>query len=115
MTKRPVTSKILLFVECWEFSLRVALFRFRSKAHLILARCATAMHPWIHTPDDGRGMRAVYLDGKKVDQVVYADTRRGIVRIHHNPIRVNCERGVCRTYKRTGKVEVVRVPERISA
>ena len=99
----------------WEFSLKLALFRFRRKVGQMLARCATAMHPWIHTPDDGRGMRAVYLDGQKVDQVVYADTRRGVVRMHHKPIRINRKREVVRTYKRTGKVEVARVPERISA
>lgn len=33
----------------------------------------------IHTPSDGRGRRVVYVNGKEVERVVLADTRRGVV------------------------------------
>lgn len=35
--------------------------------------------PWRHSANDGRGGRKVYVDGKFVDHVWYADERRGIV------------------------------------
>ena len=38
------------------------------------------MHDWIHTPDDGRGRREVFLNGRKVLHAVYADTKKGKVR-----------------------------------
>lgn len=34
----------------------------------------------IHTPKDGRGLRDVFVDGKLVNLVFFADTKRGIVR-----------------------------------
>lgn len=61
----------------------------------------------IHTPHDGRGLRDVYLNGVKLKRVVYADTKRGIVRMHHDPIKVCRRREVARTYKRRGIVKVV--------
>jgi hypothetical protein len=36
----------------------------------------------IHTPDDGRGIRFVFVDGKRVDGVFYADTLKGVVRAY---------------------------------
>jgi hypothetical protein len=36
----------------------------------------------IHVPGDGRGARLVYVDGELVKQVVYADTKSGVVRFH---------------------------------
>jgi len=62
--------------------------------------------PDIHTLDDGRGARRVYVDGKLVERVVYADTRRGIVRYYPFPLRLNKtgERFIVRT--RRGKVRV---------
>lgn len=38
--------------------------------------------PHVHTPGDGRGMRRVFLDGKRVEYVFYADTREGVVRFY---------------------------------
>lgn len=41
--------------------------------------------PWRHTLADGRGLRAVYLDGQRIERAVYADERRGIVKVYDNP------------------------------
>jgi hypothetical protein len=43
----------------------------------------------IHTSDDGRGRRDVFLNGKLIERVTYADTRRGIVRVVGNPIKLD--------------------------
>ena len=43
----------------------------------------------IHTPKDGRGQRDVFIDGKRVDRVFFADTRRGIVRAFKYPLRLD--------------------------
>lgn len=45
--------------------------------------------PHIHTPNDGRGWRDVYLDGKLIDRVIFADEKRGIVHVVHNPLRID--------------------------
>lgn len=67
---------------------------------------------WIHTPDDGRGIRDVYLDGQLLHRVAFADTRHGIVRVYDDPVRVDplrrdrlaCTRlrGVVRVVARSG-------------
>ena len=54
---------------------------------------------WIHRCDDGRGPREVYLDGKLIGRVLYADERRGFVNIHED-----CRGLVHKTLH--GKVEV---------
>ena len=43
----------------------------------------------IHTPEDGRGPREVFVDGKLVYRVFFADTRRGIVRAYLYPLRLD--------------------------
>lgn len=43
----------------------------------------------IHTPKDGRGLRDVFVDGKLVERVFFADTRRGIVRAYRYPLRLD--------------------------
>ena len=35
----------------------------------------------IHTPHDGRGRRDVFVNGRLVYRVIYADTKRGFVRV----------------------------------
>lgn len=35
----------------------------------------------VHTADDGLGLRDVYLDGRLLDHVVFADTAAGIVKV----------------------------------
>lgn len=48
--------------------------------------------PHIHTPDDGRGIRNVYLNGNKIPSAFYADTNRGIVLAYRLPLCVNKKR-----------------------
>lgn len=43
----------------------------------------------IHTPDDGRGLRDVWVDGKKIDKPFFADTRRGIVDYYVSPTKLH--------------------------
>lgn len=43
----------------------------------------------VHTGGDGRGARDVFLDGTLINDVMYADTKRGIVRITTRPIRLD--------------------------
>jgi hypothetical protein len=61
--------------------------------------------PYIHTPDDCRGPRIVLVNGKRVDRVTYADTRRGLIRYTAYPLRVNKREEVVERTRR-GKVEV---------
>ena len=62
---------------------------------------------YVHTPYDGRGTRDVFLNGNKIDRVIYADEKRGIVRVVGNPIRIDKwhKRVLWRTLR--GRVEVV--------
>ena len=43
----------------------------------------------IHTPDDGRGLRDVFVNGKLVMQVFYANTRTGVVKKYREPLKLN--------------------------
>lgn len=52
------------------------------------------MREWIHTPNDGRGRRDVFLNGQLMQRVVYADVRRGLIRVVDDPIKL------CRYRKR---------------
>lgn len=65
------------------------------------------MSDHIHTPDDGRGPRDVYLNGKLVRRVVYANTKKGKVRVCDEPLKLDkyCKRILIRTKR--GRVEVV--------
>lgn len=59
----------------------------------------------IHTPSDGRGPRAVFVDGQRVERVTYADTRLGLIRYSHFPLRANAHGEIVERTRR-GKVEV---------
>ncbi len=43
----------------------------------------------VHTPSDGRGRRRVLLNGVVVDRVVFADTRKGVVRHFDRPAQIH--------------------------
>ncbi|HDS1307959.1 TPA: hypothetical protein ACOENG_004301 [Stenotrophomonas maltophilia] len=60
----------------------------------------------VHTTADGRGKRRVLLDGREIRKVVYADTRKGVVRYYPEPVRIHKhgKRAVMKT--KHGKVEV---------
>lgn len=60
----------------------------------------------IHTPKDGRGPRDVFVDGKLVDHVFFADTRRGIVRAYKYPLKVDKRRKRVLSETMRGLVEV---------
>jgi len=45
----------------------------------------------IHTWDDGRGHRRVFVDGKEMNRVRKADTKRGRVWYVPYPVRVNAK------------------------
>lgn len=46
------------------------------------------MNEHIHKPDDGRGLRKIFVDGKEVEAVFYADTIAGVVRAYKKPYTV---------------------------
>lgn len=53
-----------------------------------MARSETGLH--IHVPGDGRGTeRVVYVNGERVDNVFYADTKRGIVDYYPEPRKIH--------------------------
>ena len=63
---------------------------------------------YVHTPYDGRGTnRDVLLNGEKIERVIYADEKRGIVRVVGNKIRIDKwhKRVLWKTLR--GRVEVV--------
>ena len=45
--------------------------------------------PHIHTPYDGLGQRDVLLNGKLIFNVIYADTRKGFVRVVGPKLRID--------------------------
>lgn len=61
----------------------------------------------IHTWDDGRGARDIFLNGKLIDRVVLADTKRGLVRLVHDPVRIDHHKKRALTYTLRGEVKVV--------
>lgn len=69
------------------------------------------MDSHIHKPNDGRGQREVFLNGKRLTHCIYADTKRGIVDVHvlndrgHIKIHKRGKRPLSKRYR--GKVEVV--------
>lgn len=60
----------------------------------------------IHTAYDGRGPRDVFLNGKLIDRVMYADTRTGIVRVVSNPLKLDRWKKRILTRTLRGTVEV---------
>ena len=60
----------------------------------------------IHTVDDGRGQRDVFVDGKKIEHVFYADTRRGIVDYYPWPPKVHKWKKEIISRRLRGRVEV---------
>lgn len=50
--------------------------------------------PWVHTPDDGRGRRRIFLDGEELTRVVSANTLTGEVEVLDYPVRVRGDEAV---------------------
>ncbi|MBF4433211.1 hypothetical protein ERJ77_01610 [Vibrio anguillarum] len=55
----------------------------------------------IHTPRDFRGGRHVFVNGNEIRYVIYADTKKGIVKYHPHPVRL--KKGSDVVYTRTLK------------
>lgn len=64
------------------------------------------MRDHIHIAGDGRGPREVLLNGKPLANVVYADTRNGVVRHHDQPPKVHKHKKRLIERTRRGLVEV---------
>lgn len=62
---------------------------------------------WIHREGDGRGIRAVFLDGEEVKAAVFADIKRGIVDRFRQPLTIRRRDGQLITERLHGRVEVV--------
>lgn len=60
----------------------------------------------IHKAGDGRGRREVLVNGKRVDMVFYADTRRGVVRAYRAPLKLDKWRKRVLTRTLHGAVQV---------
>ena len=60
----------------------------------------------IHTTGDGRGPRDVFLNGKLIDRVMYADTSAGFVRVVGNPVKLDKWKKRVLTRTLRGVVEV---------
>lgn len=57
------------------------------KKHRIYAR-KSKTRKYIHSADDGRGYREVYLNGNKLKNCVKADVKRGKAWVVKEPVRV---------------------------
>ncbi|WP_312964583.1 hypothetical protein [Stutzerimonas kunmingensis] len=62
---------------------------------------------WIHHPDDGRGVRKVFLDGEEIKMAVFADQQRGIVDRYRQPLTIDKRSQSFITERLHGRVEVV--------
>lgn len=63
--------------------------------------------PHIHHPHDGRGQRQVLLNGQPIERCLWADTRRGLVRVSHNPARLDKHRKRLLWKTLRGQVQVI--------
>jgi len=63
-------------------------------------------NPHIHTPDDGRGVRDVFVDGKILDRCFFADTKKGVARAYRYPYKLHKhkKRALTKTYH--GKITI---------
>lgn len=61
----------------------------------------------IHTPQDGRRHRDVFVNGNRIDNVVWADTRGGVVWFCPEPLRLVKGKDIPYARRLRGAVEVV--------
>ena len=64
----------------------------------------------VHTVDDGRGARDVYLDGFKVNHVTFADIQLGLIIAHYDPLEIIPGTEYLDGYHAWGDVRVEPVP-----
>lgn len=64
------------------------------------------MNEHIHSPNDRRGtFRTVYVNGNRIDNIAYADTKKGIAVMYTGAVNRANKELVTKTLR--GKVEVV--------
>lgn len=56
--------------------------------------------PHIHTSTDKRGKRDVFLNGKRIESVLYANTKKGVVRV------ARTERGLLKLHKHGKRIQM---------
>ena len=61
----------------------------------------------IHIPDDGRGLRDVFVDGQKIEKAFFADEKRGIVDYYVTPYKLDKYRKRLLSRRIRGDVQVV--------
>lgn len=61
----------------------------------------------VHVPDDGRGQRLVFVNGREIKKVFYADTKRGVVDAYREPLKLHKYRKRALTRRYRGHVTVV--------
>ena len=61
----------------------------------------------IHTPEDGRGKRTVFVNGKLINHCFFADTKKGVAKVYLHPFVLDKYRKRClsRTLRGTVTVE----------
>lgn len=63
----------------------------------------------IHTPEDGRGKRNFYLNGKEVKYCVMADTDKGVVEHYDDPPKLAPSGNEIIRHTARGDVKVIQV------
>lgn len=64
------------------------------------------MNDYIHRPDDGRGIRNVYVDGQPLQKCCYADEKLGIAHAYVFPYKLNRHGTAAMRFKVRGRVYV---------
>ena len=68
------------------------------------------MNNHIHTTEDGRGLRRVFVNGNEIKNVFYANEKKGIVKFYAEQLRVKrpeCDEAYSRTLRGHVTVEFV--------
>ena len=64
----------------------------------------------LHTPEDGKPNRHIFVNGNEIRNVFYADEKKGIVKFYPRPFRVKrpeCDEAYSRTLRGSVTVEFI--------
>ncbi|HDI3344792.1 TPA: hypothetical protein PMK43_002050 [Vibrio cholerae] len=84
-----------------DFSCRFLARFSRTRRLWISKNRGSSMQEHIHHISDGRGKRKIFVNGNEIRYVIYADTKKGIVKYHPHPVRL--KKGTDEVYTRTLK------------